>query len=521
MNAPAVDNDQAEINKNHPIFEFLKSIPDDVVKEYTKKLGKNNLRNFNSMRSFLAKSFFDLDKNTPLESLKKFIRGELPELDVTLKVEPTKRKSESRSGLNTKKAKTDLATVNENQENLKNCRKMFLDSIAKKQGLGEHLIDNPILDKAVKYKEIMTNWNREEPCKICKESWFDQDNATRGKNIGVCQRCRNDKEKEIPMFSEMNEMIPGPLPDYLKDLNEIEKGAIRQIIPYITMFKNKAGGRGSSGHSISFYQDIGSFAQTLPKSLPRPIEDLQIILIKTSKGKKKEFKANATKIRAALVGLIADSDDYRDIKIDEENLAQYDADIELPTVEEAADEKAVNDTISEQTNSERHPFENEDEILNMAYEEYVESLGDIPKATHTVNENIATDTIDNYVKKAIEELQVGNDEADPEKIPWPEQGEEPVSDFTYGYFSKAFPHLFPNGMADITKTRPGKKPTMKQWLQHLLKVDRRFAQDPQFILIVTNMMQKKKALALGNLYVDKCLEGTNLDEIMKKLKGGG
>ena len=58
----------------------------------------------------------------------------------------------------------------------------------------------------------------------------------------------------------------------------------------------------------------------------------------------------------------------------------------------------------EQTNNEKHPFENEDEDLNMAYEEYVESLGDIPKPTHTVNENIARDTIDNMVKKAIEEL---------------------------------------------------------------------------------------------------------------------
>ena len=37
-------------------------------------------------------------------------------------------------------------------------------------------------------------------------------------------------------------MIPGSKPDCLKDLNEIEKGAIRLIIPYITMFKNKAGG---------------------------------------------------------------------------------------------------------------------------------------------------------------------------------------------------------------------------------------------------------------------------------------
>ena len=47
----------------------------------------------------------------------------------------------------------------------------------------------------------------------------------------------------------------------------------------------------------------------------------------------------------------------------------------------------------------------------------MESLGDIPKPTHTVNENIATDTVDNYVKKAIEDLKVGNDQSEPEKVP--------------------------------------------------------------------------------------------------------
>ena len=146
------------------------------------------------------------------------------------------------------------------------------------------------------------------------------------------------------MFSQENEMIPGPQPDCLKDLNNIEIGAIRLIIPYVTMFKNKAGGRGYSGHSISFFQDVAGFAQTLPESLPRPIEDLQIILIKPSKtkGEKKEFKANGTKIRTALEWLIAHCEDYRDIKINEENLAQYPSDtgdIELPSVDEAVDEK--------------------------------------------------------------------------------------------------------------------------------------------------------------------------------------
>ena len=75
-------------------------------------------------------------------------------------------------------------------------------------------------------------------------------------------------------------------------------------------------------------------------------------------------------------------------------------------------------------------------------------------------------------------------------------------------------------MADISKSRPGDTPTMKQWLRHLLKVDRRFAKDPQFILVVTNIMQKKKALGLGNLYVNRCLKDKNLEEINQKLKEG-
>ena len=106
-------------------------------------------------------------------------------------------------------------------------------------------------------------------------------------------------------------MIPGPQPDCLKDLNNIEIGAIRLIIPYVNMFKNKSGGRGSTGHCISFFQDISGFAQKLPESLPRPIKDIQMILIKESKNsaKKREYKVNGTKIRLALEWLIANNPD--------------------------------------------------------------------------------------------------------------------------------------------------------------------------------------------------------------------
>ena len=59
--------------------------------------------------------------------------------------------------MQTKKPKTDLDTINENQETLRNCRQTFLESISLKHGLGNHLVDNPIIDKVTKFKETMSN----------------------------------------------------------------------------------------------------------------------------------------------------------------------------------------------------------------------------------------------------------------------------------------------------------------------------------------------------------------------------
>jgi len=81
------------------------------------------------------------------------------------------------------------------------------------------------------------------------------------------------------------------------------------------------------------------------------------------------------------------------------------------------------------------------------------------------------------------------------KTPWPSKEDKPISELSQGYFTKAFPWLFPDGKADFTQIRMGKNPTMEKWIQHLLKVDHRFAKDPIFIMVVTNVMQKKQVQA--------------------------
>ena len=271
-----------KIDKSNPVITYLKMMGEREIKEIVKKLGQNRLRNIESMRTFIAQFFFDIDNKSPLKVLQKFLDGELPELDCTLKKETTKRKSENGSGPHVKKAKIGVEEIKQNQEKLKEKRKSRLEYIAKKEDTSSFYVDNPIIEEGLKFKDKMSDWKQEEACKVCEESWFDQENATKGPNIGVCKRCRYDKDKECPTFSRLNEMIPGEQPECLKILNNIEVGAIRLIIPYMNVFKNKAGGRGFNGHSISFFQDVSTFALKLPDKLPRPVEELQIILMRES-----------------------------------------------------------------------------------------------------------------------------------------------------------------------------------------------------------------------------------------------
>ena len=72
-----------------------------------------------------------------------------------------------------------------------------------------------------------------------------------------------------------------------------------------------------------------------------------------------------------------------------------------------------------------------------------------------------------------------------------------------GFFRQSFPKLFPNGKGDITCSRPGKSVPLHQWLKHLLRTDRRFANDPIFVMVASNIIQRHKALTLGNVYANK------------------
>ena len=72
-------------------------------------------------------------------------------------------------------------------------------------------------------------------------------------------------------------MLPCPVPDCLKELNEIEEASIKLIIPFLHIYKRKGGGVGYTGNCIYFAQNVDTFVQSLPWS----VKYLPNIVIKT------------------------------------------------------------------------------------------------------------------------------------------------------------------------------------------------------------------------------------------------
>ena len=180
--------------------------------------------------------------------------------------------------------------------------------------------NNKIIIGGEKAMKELSDWKfPPNKCCICQQKWFDMHFC---KDLGMCNRCRNEKYKDkvCYTFSNENNMIPGPQPQCLKDLNDVEKAAIKLIKPSLHIYKRKGGGVGYSGNCISFAQDVCTFAKKLPWS----VNDLPIIIIQSvNDQKQKRFFASGSKIRAALKELKRTHPDYKYIEINEEALSEY------------------------------------------------------------------------------------------------------------------------------------------------------------------------------------------------------
>ena len=350
---------------------------------------------------------------------------------------------------------------------------------------------NRIIESGKEMHEELASYKMED-CNVCKERWFEMNIGVRS---GKCQRCASERlDKNIPhTFSPENDMHPGLAPTCLSVLNSTEVAAISLICPQLTIFKVKGGQSAMRGHSISFYQDVQGFVDKLPR---RP-EDLPIIVIKAP-NQKVDLKANRFHLMNALDFLKKNNPEYKDIVIDEEALGCYPTDSNTP-IENI---QTLEDTAMEPDPQPADSFP-DDSTGVLDNQDVVMTAAPFEMPTRPMAEQ-------------IRERVLGQD-SEAGIMNWPERGGA-ASEWEYGYFSKAFPNLFPTGRGDLTKPRVGKTPKLLHYIKHLTRLpDTQFAQDPRFLLHVTSMYRRHTALTLGNVFAKNVYRNMSMAELKEKV----
>ena len=369
--------------------------------------------------------------------------------------------------------------------------------------------DNQNFQKAL---EAITNFEKTQMsykinhCSVCHERRIEMKMST----SNICKRCYNDKG-QIKMFSTENNMTPGNIPTELQDLSLIEQQLISRISPCINVHLLKHGGIGSSGHCVTFPQNVNEPAQIFPR-LPSEISVIKV----RKQGKNdtsKEFRIRRYVVQSALAWLKSSNPSYADIIISNERLHQLPIDGELPdihTLNYSSDTKHNDDAGPA-------PYQVNPEVL----EGETNSCVILPEETTNVRQKVQN-LVDDIVSGNT--FEVKENKKKNLTIPWPTQSDIPLSEFTtQNFFSMAFPALFPNGSGDFHMNRPRTCSSMAEWADHLLWFeDGRFARHPYFKFIVHNMIMRKRALDNSTFVVDQHLGESHftVSDLKDKLEAG-
>ncbi|XP_053405155.1 uncharacterized protein LOC123560749 [Mercenaria mercenaria] len=313
------------------------------------------------------------------------------------------------------------------------------------------------------------------------------------------------------MFSPENVMDPKPQPDELKHLTTIEQQLICRISPCINVHMLKHGGIASSGHCVTFPQELNEPAQIFPR-LPNEINILKVRKLGLNHSSK-EFRVRRKKIQLALEWLKNNNPAYADIKICKERLSLLPEDGELtdiPTAEYNSSVSHLNDLGP--APDQIQPGEIDGETASSVL------LPDVP-----IN---LQEKVTNIVKDVVGEShgEVTVNKKGTVTIPWPTRDNNPLSEFTTQYFfTLAFPCLFPYATGDFHINRPVTCTSLANWADHLLWYeDGRFASHHYFKFVVHNMIMRKAAIEKGNFIIRQQLgdQHFSIEDLRNKIQNG-
>ena len=105
-------------------------------------------------------------------------------------------------------------------------------------------------------------------CTCCNESFP----SLKVSSLCVCSRCSCDTS-EPKLYSDGNNMDPGPVPPALQELTQVEEMLILPVMPMMSVYLLPHGQIGYGGHMINLPQDVASLASSLWSSERKALQD--------------------------------------------------------------------------------------------------------------------------------------------------------------------------------------------------------------------------------------------------------
>ena len=266
--------------------------------------------------------------------------------------------------------------------------------------------------------------------------------------------------------------------NHLQGLTQVEEMLISAVMPIMSIYRLPLGQYGYSGHVINLPQDVASFATSLPR-LPSEL-DVVVVRKEGANQSHRDFRVRRSVVHRALEWLVTHNIYYRanQIHISQDALAQLPQDGNLSTVA----------TVTQ----------GEDEVTPAQVDESYDghlTQSFVPMAIRSMTEQEAA-------RQSVQQRESGQSSSTPSTVMWPTIGGAPINEFTTeGYFSCAFPTLFPTGAGDFSGQRQNQV-TIGNYFKHLIMYDdSRFAKHPRFRFFALNTEMRWRALQTGQVYV--------------------
>ena len=217
-----------------------------------------------------------------------------------------------------------------------------------------------------------------------------------------------------------------------------------------------------------------SFAHGLPR-LP---SQLDVLVVRKEQGQShRDFRVRRVAVQQALQWLLENNEYYQ------ANQVHFNQDV-LQQLPENGDVSELSTLLLEESASEDDSPPSQEDLYG----------AHLPNSF--VPNAVQQQTEQETVRQSIEQRQSGS------TLMWPTIGGAPINEFTTeGYFSMAFPTLFPTGAADFLDQRYNQV-TIGNYFKHLLMYeDSRYAKHPRFRFFALNTEMRWRALQAGRIYI--------------------